>query len=87
MILQLKIENSQSRFFLDLLKNLNNTVKQVTILDETEAEVVNNPKNDFFEITGLDGIEYRVPNWTDEEFREFAIRAMYENDDTEVEFE
>jgi hypothetical protein len=87
MILQLKIENSQSRFFLDLLKNLNNTVKQVTILDETEAEVVNNPKNGFFEITGLDGIEYRVPNWTDEEFREFAIRTMYENDDTEVEFE
>lgn len=87
MILQLKIENTQSRFFLDLLKNLNNTVKQVTILDESETEVVNNPKNGFFEITGLDGIEYRVPNWTDEEFREFAIRAMYENDDTEVEFE
>ncbi len=87
MTLQLKIEDNQSKFFLDLISNLHNIVKSVTIVDDGVL-IKSKPENGYFEITGLDGTEYKVPNWSDEEFKEFGLRALYEeNDNTEVEFE
>ncbi len=88
MLLQLEVNDSQSKFFLDLLSNLSTTVKKVTFLDDNPLEESHRLHREYFEITGLDGIEYKVPNWSEEEFKEFALRALYDEDEsTEVEFE
>lgn len=37
MLVQLQVEESQSKFFIDLMKNLNNIVNNITYLDEGES--------------------------------------------------
>jgi len=38
-------------------------------------------KNGYFEIIDSKGIHYKIPNWTDEEFKEFGLKSFFEDND------
>ena len=80
MIIQLKIRDENSEFFIDLISKLKDVVERVDIIENGEWRIENENRS-YFEIEDKNGVLYKIPNWTEEEFRELGLRNFFEDED------
>ena len=80
MIIQLKIRDESSEFFIDLISKLKDVVERVDIIENGEWRIENENRS-YFEIEDKNGVLYKIPNWTEEEFRELGLRNFFEDED------
>jgi len=80
MIIQLQIKDENSKFFIDLISKLKDVVERAEVIENEELET-ENENSSYFEIEDKDGVLYKIPNWTEEEFREFGLKRFFEDED------
>jgi len=77
---KLAISDKDRNITLSIPKNFGSKI-EVIILPEVQAE----DESSCFEIVGSDGTEYKMPDWTDEEFNKIGYMSCFEDDDTSSE--
>lgn len=74
------LNEAQRTITLSIPENFGSKVR-VIILPEFKGE----DEPDYFEIVGSDGTEYKMPNWTEEEFKMMGHMDSLKDDDTRAE--
>ncbi len=74
------LNETQRTITLSIPENFGSKVR-VIILPEFKGE----DEPDYFEIVGSDGTEYKMPNWTEEEFKVMGQANSLKDDDTRSE--
>ena len=80
MIIQLQIKDENSKFFIDLISKLKDVVERVDIMENGEWRMENGNRS-YFEIEDKNGVLYKIPNWTEEEFIDFGLNRFFEDED------
>ena len=82
MIVQLQIKDENSKFFIDLISKLKDVVEKVNVIENGKL-IIENENRGYFEIEDKNGVLHKIPNWTEDEFREIGLRSFFENSDKE----
>ena len=69
MWLRIKVKDEKIHFVLELLKQLKESIDEVQVLEIDKEEK-------YFEIIDENGVSYKVPNWTDEEFEIMGLKEF-----------
>jgi len=80
MWLQIKVKNEKSSFIIELLKQLKDSIEDIQILEEDEAEK-------YFEVVDAEGTYHKIKNWTDEEFEIMGLREFFNNQEEVISVE
>ena len=70
MWLRIKVKDEKIHFVLELLKQLKESIDEVQVLEIDKEEK-------YFEIIDENGVSYKVPNWTDEEFEIMGLNEFF----------
>jgi len=85
MLVQLQVEDSQSKFFIDLIKNLNNVVNNITYLEQDKF-IKNQEENGFSKnVLAQDSENIENEDYENEQFLAAVYSSAIENDSREDE--
>jgi len=82
MLMQLEVKDTQSEFFLNLLKQLKDSIKSVKIIEPKQDIVMQEEVQDdsYFEITDSYGRDYKISNWKDGEFERLGLESFFKDE-------
>lgn len=69
----------------EIIDPLPSDIKESNVIVVIQEQKTEEPPQGYFELIDANGILHRMPNWTDEEWKELGLRNFFKEDDTKVE--
>lgn len=82
MLMQLEVKDAQSKFFLNLLHQLKDSINSITIIEPKQNLVIEEKieKDTYFEITDSHSTLHKIPNWKDGEFERLGLESFFKDE-------